>query len=331
VEPTLELGKTASPTVAAPGTPITFTLDLAQTATSDSDAFDLRLEDVVPTGMTYVPGSFAWTGVGLAPSALDDSAAPNLVARWDDFPLGSSSQVEFRATLGSLPPGTVVGNRALLEWTSLPDDNVTAPFSLSPFNELATERSYDPGSPANVYGVEASASVTVPSLPATGFAPGRRTELPAGPPAEPLAQLGEFRLEIPAFDVEIPIVGVPAAEGEWDVTWLWTQAGHLAGTAFPGQPGNSALTGHVYLPSGAPGPFARLGDLAWGDEIVVRAGEQRFVYEVRQVLQVRPGDLSPLRQERLSWLTLLTCQGYDEARDTYRWRLAVRAVLVRVE
>ncbi len=40
------------------------------------------------------------------------------------------------------------------------------------------------------------------------------------------------------------------------------------------------------------------------------------------------GDRSILWHEGCFWLTLITCQGYDETRDSYRWRLAVRAVLV---
>ena len=49
------------------------------------------------------------------------------------------------------------------------------------------------------------------------------------------------------------------------------------------------------------------------------------------ILHYQTDDLSPFRHETLDWLTLLTCQGYDEAQDAYRWRVAVRAVLVGVE
>ena len=34
------------------------------------------------------------------------------------------------------------------------------------------------------------------------------------------------------------------------------------------------------------------------------------------------------KHEELPWLTLITCHGYDEKTDTYRWRTIVRAVLV---
>jgi LPXTG-site transpeptidase (sortase) family protein len=64
--------------------------------------------------------------------------------------------------------------------------------------------------------------------------------------------------------------------------------------------------------------------------VIVHANGQRYEYRVRRVERVAPGDLSVLGHERQPWLTLLTCQGYDDAQDRYLWRLAVRAVLVAV-
>ena len=331
VEPTLTLEKTASPTVALPGTVITFTLRVGTDPTSDADAFDLLLTDSVPVGLTYLPGSLAWTGVGVAPDTIDDSDPIELRAGWDAFPIGSESELRYQATLGALGPGSGVSNEALLEWTSLPDDDVAAPFSLSPFNALATERYYDPPDPANVYGVIARAEVRVPALPATGFAPGRVTALPQAPPAAPPVRGGAIALSIPALGVRVPVVGVPTGEEGWDLTWLGAEAGYLEGTAYPTLSGNTALTGHVYLPDGRPGPFIGLGDLRWGDTLVLEAGGVRYLYQVRQVAVVAPDDLSALRHETLDWLTLITCQGYDPALDGYRWRVVVRAVRIGIE
>jgi sortase (surface protein transpeptidase) len=55
------------------------------------------------------------------------------------------------------------------------------------------------------------------------------------------------------------------------------------------------------------------------------------VYEIRSVDLVAPDDLEVFRHEEQSWLTLITCQGYDEAQNTYRQRVAARAVLVAIE
>jgi LPXTG-site transpeptidase (sortase) family protein len=331
VEPDFELTKEADRTVATPGSVITFTLTLRHTNASNVDAFDVVLTDVLPPGLTYVPGSL--TIVSGPPGGVpDDTGAPTLRVRWANFPLltGSSrtqAVVRFQAVLGNLAPGQRVRNTASLEWTSLPGD-VSAPQSL--YNTLSTERYYDPGSNVNVYGVLASLDITVPRLPATGFAPGVVTSIPAQPAEKAYTDLGDFWLEIPKLGVKMPIVGIPARGEEWDLTWLWDQAGWLEGTAYPTHAGNSAITAHVYLPNGQPGPFYKLDALRFGDAVIVHLGGQRYVFEVRQVQRVSPNTLSALRHEELPWLTLITCREYDPKTNSYRSRLIVRAVLVKI-
>ncbi len=170
----------------------------------------------------------------------------------------------------------------------------------------------------------------VPELPDTGFAPGRVSALPAPFSDIRYRSLGDLWLEVPDLGVQIPIVGVPLQEEGWDVTRLWDQAGYLEGTAFPTWGGNTAISGHVYLSDGTAGPFVHLGELLWGDEVIIHAFGQRYRYEVREVMNVRPDDLSVLRHEEYDWVTLITCQGYDEQQDAYRSRMVVRAVLVEV-
>jgi LPXTG-site transpeptidase (sortase) family protein len=324
IEPTLTLSKTAAPMSAPPGTPITFTLTLGQDAASDSAAFDLLLTDPIPVGLTYIPGTL--TVIGGPPSTTDETGAPTLLVRWDDFGLGETATVQFQATLGNLGAGNGVTNSARLEWTSLPDDPPES-LNLSSFNTLATERRYDPATGVDLYGVTASVTVHVPRLPETGFAPGRVTRLDG---QSRLMDLGELTLEIPELGVSIPIVGVPADQEGWDLTWLGAQAGYLEGTAYPTHRGNSALTAHVTLPNGRPGPFAALGELRWGDRVVVHAFGMQYVYEVRTVARVTAVDLRPLGHKDQTWLTLITCRTYDEAGGRYLHRIIVQAVLLEV-
>jgi LPXTG-site transpeptidase (sortase) family protein len=124
---------------------------------------------------------------------------------------------------------------------------------------------------------------------------------------------------------------VPETDG-WDVTWLGDEIGYLGGTAFPTWAGNSVLTGHATNANGGKGPFAALGTLRWGDQIVIHAFGQQYVYEVRTVNRlINPKDTSVVKKhEDLPWVTLITCNGYDEKTDTYRWRTAVRAVQISV-
>ena len=317
VEPTLTLAKDAAPRSVPPGGVVTFILTGNHPAPpSDSPAFDLELTDTVPLGMTYVPGSLTASAGG----TIDDSAAPLLRVTWPVLGPNDTVTATFQATIGNLPAGTRIRNDAYLSWSTLPGD-VTAP--QSSYNTLSTERVYDPPINANV-------EVAIPSLPATGFAPGRVSELPPAPAGRPYADLDGLVLDIPSLNVRLPIVGVPSGDQGWDLTWLAAQAGYLEGTAYPTHSGNSALTAHVTLPNGKPGPFARLGDLRWGDRVVVHAYGQQYVYEVRSVTRVNGGDLRPLGHKDQAWLTLITCRTYDEASGRYLHRLVVQAVLVDV-
>ena len=167
-------------------------------------------------------------------------------------------------------------------------------------------------------------------LPMTGFASGQTTRLLPQPLERTYADLGSVWLEIPALGLKTAVLGVPLEEGSWDVSWLGGQIGWLEGSAFPGLPGNSVLTGHVYDSNGRAGPFQRLHEMGWGQQIIVHAFGVVYTYEVRIVdTYVSPSDRGPLRHEELPWLTLVTCQGYDPASASYRWRTVVRAVLVK--
>jgi LPXTG-site transpeptidase (sortase) family protein len=168
-------------------------------------------------------------------------------------------------------------------------------------------------------------------LPATGFPPGLKSALPAQPAALAYNEYGQIRLEIPALGEEMTIVGVPQSGNGWDVRWLGENAGYLEGTAFPTWAGNTGLAAHAILADGNPGPFFALQSLKWGDLIIIHAWGQRYIYEVRQNSLISPRQTNVLGHEQLSWLTLVTCQGYDEAGDSYRWRRVVRAVFTAIE
>jgi LPXTG-site transpeptidase (sortase) family protein len=169
-------------------------------------------------------------------------------------------------------------------------------------------------------------------LPATGFSPNYTTILPVQPDKKAYADMRDFWLEIPRLQVEVPIVGVPLIDNVWDVSWLGNQAGWLNGTAFPTHAGNSVISAHVYDASGKPGPFVHLDSLVWGDQVIVHAFGQQYVYSVRESVLASPGAVSSvIRHEEYPWLTLITCQGYDEASNSYRTRVVVRAVQVEIK
>lgn len=172
----------------------------------------------------------------------------------------------------------------------------------------------------------------ITALPQTGFALGKRTKLPDQPQNKDYQDIGSITLEIPSLNIKAPIIGVPQLKDGWDLTWLGNQVGWLEGTTFPTWSGNSALTAHVVDANGQPGLFRDLGNLIYGNEIIINAWGQRYVYQVRSVKSsVKPNDLSAFKHQDYPYLTLVTCKGYDEKSDTYRWRVVVQAVQLRVE
>ncbi|MDO9084700.1 MAG: sortase [Anaerolineaceae bacterium] len=328
VEPELVIEKSVNPQTALIGQDVTFTLKIRHSEKSDVNAYDVVLEDLIPTGLTYVPGSLTFVS-GQAPTSLNDSLAPRLLVSWDVFRLTTQeTELTYKAKVDRLRPGQSATNTATVEWSSLPD---SLPVPQSPYNpELSTERTYIPGSDINVYGAASSAIVNVPELPATGFAPGVVTPLPQMPFSYQYAQTGGMMLNIPKLGLNTEIIGIPLQDGEWNLTWLGKQAGYLEGTTFPTWNGNSAITAHVSNSDGTPGVFAALGSLKWGDTIKIIAFGQTYTYSVRQTMQVFPNDTSIFESETNPWLTLITCRGYDALSDSYDYRIVVRAVLVDV-
>lgn len=203
----------------------------------------------------------------------------------------------------------------------------------------ASAMGYDPGeNPVSdsdnetVYGPEPPKVNPNPVLPATGFAPGRITELPAQTTDKAYTAFSSFRLEISRLGLNLDIVGVPQTDSGWDVSWLGDNVGWLNGTAFPTWPGNSVITGHVWDAFDQAGPFVNINQLKYGDQIIIHLYGLEYTFEVRSRLTVTPDDLSLIDQaEDYAWLNLITCKGFNSSADTYSYRLIVRAVLVDVE
>jgi len=173
-------------------------------------------------------------------------------------------------------------------------------------------------------------AIGIAGMPNTGFAPGVLTAAPEQPAGEAYMGYEGFWLEIPSLDVMMPIVGVPMTPRGWDVTWLGDQAGYLHGTAYPTWVGNTAITAHVWDRDNNPGPFVNLHTLQHGAQIIIHAWKLQHIYEVRDVMQVRPDTLQALPHSEYDMVTLITCKDYNESSGEYDWRLAVQAVLMNV-
>ena len=314
-------------------------------------AIDVQVTDNIPTGTTYVTGSISCSPQG-ASSTVDVGTTPTpvspLIAAVPTWSCGFdviNNRVQWQGAIGpddgNLTEASA-DNEVVITFRVTVDDAVNEVHNQG-FSRTDVDNDGD-FDEETVLGVSAVSSNLVvwnrtassggdldaESLPKTGFAPGKVTPIadtmaPDYNPAETM------ELEIPMLGVRIPIVGVPENAQGWDVDWLWDQAGWLEGTAFPTWNGNSVLTSHVYLSNGLPGPFVDLKTLKWGDEIIVHAHGYRYIYKVQRVRYFLPNDTSALSHEDNSWLTLVTCVGYNETLDNYKYRVAVRAVRVSAQ
>jgi LPXTG-site transpeptidase (sortase) family protein len=324
VEPELAIEKSVNPTTTFPGNDVTFTLVISNTTASNTNAYDVIITDTLPIELSYVPATLQVVS-GKTPDLMQFSGNTLTVA-FSEFLPTDQSTISFNAFLASNVNYGNITNTAYLNWTSLPLDYSDPQTDANP---RSFERFYNPGDGIDTYGRNDDAVIRIPrQLPWTGFAPGVVTSLTAQPANLEYEELGDLWIEIPVLGLRLPITGVPFVDGNWDLTWLGKQAGYLEGTAFPTMNGNSGITAHVYNADGTPGPFVNLGTLKWGDEIIIHSQGTTYHYEVREVNIVYPDQIASLRHENQSWVTLITCKGYNSKTGEYKQRIEVRAVLV---
>jgi LPXTG-site transpeptidase (sortase) family protein len=135
------------------------------------------------------------------------------------------------------------------------------------------------------------------------------------------------RLFIPRLAVEAEIIEAPFVARQWDISQLRGEVAHLAGTAFPGDPGNAVLAGHITIPGAGWGPFQELDTLAGGDRVFIERGDATYVYEVFENRVVAPNAVEvafPTEDDRL---TLITCTDWDATLESYAARIVVVARL----
>jgi len=149
---------------------------------------------------------------------------------------------------------------------------------------------------------------------------------PATPPAAAWGAVLSAEVPPPAGDA-LGRIRLPAAGIDWTVVEgvgpaeLRRGAGHMPGTALPGQPGNAVISGHRTT-YGA--PFERLDRATPGDLITVTTTTGTHAYQVVQSLVVAPTEIWVTGQWEGGWLTLTTCHPRLSARQ----RLVVVARLV---
>jgi sortase A len=115
------------------------------------------------------------------------------------------------------------------------------------------------------------------------------------PPVAPPRGSLVARFEAPTVHVSVPVL-----EGTDDET-LRRGAGHIEGTALPGQNGNLGIAGHRDT------IFRPLRHLHAGDPIVVKTGTRTYHYRVTRTMIVPPEDVAVLDPTGHATVTLVTC------------------------
>ncbi len=110
----------------------------------------------------------------------------------------------------------------------------------------------------------------------------------------------EKETPIAVLDIDKIHLRVPVFDGTSDLV-LNRGAGWIEGTARPGKDGNVAIAGH------RDGFFRGLKDLAAGDRIELQTRTEIDSYFVDQISIVTPADVSVLRPQPTSTITLVTC------------------------
>jgi sortase A len=118
------------------------------------------------------------------------------------------------------------------------------------------------------------------------------------PQPKPAVKTGDVlgRVDIPRLGISVAVLQGTSSR------MLRLGAGHIEGTALPGETGNSGIAGHRDT------FFRKLKDIRKDDEIQLQTATGLFRYEVDWVKVVEPNDTTVLEPSTLgSTLTLVTC------------------------
>lgn len=136
--------------------------------------------------------------------------------------------------------------------------------------------------------------------------------------------------EYAVYTLSIPKLGIDRAVVRSDHTDLKQSLIQYAGTALPGNLGNTVIFGHSVLPQFFNPKnyltiFSTLHQLKLGDTIEVIADGAIFTYKIYEMYETQPDDLSPLAQVYNGrYLTLITCT----PPGTYLRRLIIKAYIL---
>ena len=141
------------------------------------------------------------------------------------------------------------------------------------------------------------------------------------------------RIIIPAIDLDSRVVDLHLMSEGLQQKWQTASraVGFHVGSATPGEIGNTVMSGHVNSPFRGEGdifrrldnvaPLLRLGQIV---DIVLEAGDKRYLYRATDTTVLLPEDVEVFRPTDEPTLSLVTCA----PATTYSHRFIVNAVLI---
>ena len=141
------------------------------------------------------------------------------------------------------------------------------------------------------------------------------------------------QLIIPSLGVTRTITNVLVRDGQWDITELGNQIGHLQTTGtHPEDETAMTFVGHVTLPRPELiGPFVDLIKLDHGETIIYRWQNSDYIYTVDATYIVPPTSVDKLYYSESGYLILATCTGWNRSDRAFDERLVIRAQLITQE
>lgn len=138
-EPELTVAKTSNRTTARYGQEVEYTLTVNHSINSLRDAYNVRVADTLPSGMTLVAGSVSASGWNVSESSTGFTATRDTLMR-----SGGATIITYRARVSAPPAtplatlGSTLTNTAQLTWTSLEGDSAVERTGTGGVNDYAT-------------------------------------------------------------------------------------------------------------------------------------------------------------------------------------------------
>ena len=115
------------------------------------------------------------------------------------------------------------------------------------------------------------------------------------------------RVIIPSLSLDVVLKPAKVVKGRWEV---FEDTGSFGlGSVEPGKSGNTVIFAHARK-----GLFLPLKDVKLGMRVYVFTDEKWFSYEVKEIKEVMPKDVSVIGPTDDETLTLYTCSGFSDSK-----------------